>query len=320
MGTASRPVVCIVTPGTRTANNGNWRTAARWAEMLRDRFRVIVQTQWDGAPADALIALHARRSHDSVGRYRAGSSGRIAVVLTGTDLYRDLPESREAAASLDLADRIVTLQDEAPRVLPARWRRKATLIFQSAVSLRARRKPRDRLACVAVGHLRAEKDPLTLMRAMALIPRDLAIEIRHIGAPLDPRLAAAARDLGRRDPRYRYVGALPHGLARAALGAAHLLIHPSVMEGGANVIAEAVTARTAVLASRVPGNVGMLGRRYPGYFPPGDESALARRLVQALEDPRYLARLESACAARRPLFDPASEARSLRKLAAELVA
>jgi putative glycosyltransferase (TIGR04348 family) len=288
--------------------------------MLRDRFRVIVQTEWDGAPADALIALHARRSHESVVRYREKSTGGIAVVLTGTDLYRDLPESREAAHSLDLADRIVTLQEEAQRGLPALWRRKSTVIFQSAVSLRARPKRRDRLVCVAVGHLRAEKDPLTLMRAMALVPPDLAIEVRHIGAPLDSKLAAAARALAKRDPRYRYVGALPHGLTRAAVGAAHLLIHPSAMEGGANVIAEAVTSRTAVLASRVPGNVGMLGRRYPGYFPVGDESALARRLVQAFEDPRYLARLEQAGAARRPLFNPAAEARALRKLAAELVA
>ena len=45
MGSPAKPVVCIVTPGTRSANNGNWRTAARWARMLRDRYKVIVQTR-----------------------------------------------------------------------------------------------------------------------------------------------------------------------------------------------------------------------------------------------------------------------------------
>src|SRR5689334_11449992 len=97
MGSA-RPVVCIVTPGTRSANNGNWRTAARWAGMLRGQCKVIVQTRWDERPADALIALHARRSASSIEEYRAKHPDRgIAVVLTGTDLYRDLPEDNADA-------------------------------------------------------------------------------------------------------------------------------------------------------------------------------------------------------------------------------
>src|SRR5882672_4603027 len=122
MVSAAKPVVCIVTPGTRNANNGNWRTAARWAEMLRDRFRIIVQTQWDGTAADALIALHARRSADSIERFREHAPGRrIAVVLTGTDLYKDLPASTEAKRSIELADRLVVLQEDALRSLEDRW-------------------------------------------------------------------------------------------------------------------------------------------------------------------------------------------------------
>lgn len=321
MGSLAKPVVCIVTPGTRTANNGNWRTAARWAAMLQDRCKIIVQTQWDGEPAHALIALHARRSADSVADFHARAPARpIAVMLTGTDLYRDLPNSREAARSLDLADRIVTLQDDALRLLTAPWRAKAEVIFQSATALRAKAKPRDRLACVAVGHLREEKDPRTLFRAMARLPATLPMVLRHIGAPLDDRLAAEARSLAAREPRYRYLGALPHGLTRAAMKAAHLLVHPSAMEGGANVIVEAVTAHTPVLASRISGNVGMLGSDYAGYFEAGDESALASRVVQAWEDRAYLASLARQCALRRPLFSPAAEARAVRRLVARLLA
>ena len=289
--------------------------------MLRDRCRIIVQTQWDGTAADALIALHARRSAQSVSSFHAAAGGRpIALVLTGTDLYRDLPASREAATSLDLADRIVVLQDDAPRLLELRWRGKTVVIFQSARLLRGQRKAKGRLDCVAVGHLREEKDPRTLFRAMAKIPASIPIIVRHIGAPLDARLGAAARKLQARDPRYRYWGALPHGLARSALKAAHLLVHPSTMEGGANVIAEAVTAATPVVASRVSGNVGMLGADYSGYFEPGDESALARRLVQAFEDRSYLATLARQCTLRRALFSPAAEARAVRRLVAGLLA
>ncbi|HEX7557645.1 MAG TPA: selenoneine biosynthesis selenosugar synthase SenB [Usitatibacter sp.] len=315
MGSA-KPVVCIVTPGTRDANNGNWRTASRWAKMLGDRYRVIVQTAWDAKSADAMIALHARRSAPSIRAFRAqASEGGLAVVLTGTDLYEDLPESAEAAGSLDLADRIVVLQEDAPRVLDSRWRGKTEVIFQSASSLPRRAKPRDQLNCVMVGHLRAEKDPLTLFRAVAMLPASLPIHIRHIGAALDPRLGEAARALERRDPRYRYVGALPRGLTRAAIAAAHVLVHPSIVEGGANVIVEAVTGGTAVIASRISGNIGMLGVDYPGYFEPGDESGLAGCLVQAVEDAKYRRALATAAAARKSLFAPRVEARAVHRLA-----
>ncbi len=314
-------MVCIITPGTRNANNGNWRTAARWAEMLRDRFRIIVQTQWDGSAADAMIALHARRSAASIERFRERAPARrIAVVLTGTDLYKDLPASIEAKRSIDLADRVVVLQDDALRLLEARWRAKAQVIYQSARPLAPRRKRRDGLDCVVVGHLRDEKDPLTLLRALAQVPRDAPIAIRHIGAPLDPKLGAAARALARKDPRYRYSGALPRGLTRAAIARAHCLVHPSVVEGGANVIVEAITSGTWVIASRISGNVGMLGADYPGYFEPRDASGLARCLVQAVEDPRYRRELAAACNKRRAIFIPRREALAVRNLVEALLA
>jgi putative glycosyltransferase (TIGR04348 family) len=288
--------------------------------MLRNRFKVIVQSVWDGSHADAMIALHARRSAESIAGFRARHrSAGLAVVLTGTDLYRDLPGSREAIESLDAADRIIVLQDDAMRHLKASWRAKARVIFQSAPALRTGPRPVPPLKCIAVGHLRAEKDPLTLFAAIEQLPEGLAIRMRHLGASLDPVLGKAARTLQRREPRYRYSGALPHGLARAAIARSHVLVHPSIAEGGANVIVEAVTAGTAVLASRISGNVGMLGTDYPGYFSSGDASGLAGCLVRAVEEPAYLRRLRDACAERRWLFAPAAETRALQELAASLV-
>lgn len=289
--------------------------------MLRDRYRVIVQTHWDGKPVDLMMALHAKRSASSIEAYRATHpSAPLIAVLSGTDLYRDLPSGPEVARSLDLADRVVVLQDDALRLLEARWRRKAQVVFQSARALPVRAKPKGRLHCVAVGHLRAEKDPATLLAAVERIPPGLPITFRHIGAPLDAALAESARALERRDARYRYSGALPHGTVRSSIAAAHLLIHPSIMEGGANVIVEAVTAGTPVLASRMSGNVGMLGHDYPGYFALGNAAELAKCLVRALEEPGYLRALKAACAERRPLFTPAAERNLIRGLIAGLLA
>ena len=289
--------------------------------MLRGECRVIVQTQWDGRPADALIALHARRSAASVDGFRARQPRQgIAVVLTGTDLYRDLPGNPEAVRSLDQADRIVALQEAALASLRGDWRPKASVIYQSALAMRPRAKPRDRLACVAAGHLRDVKDPATIFEAFRHLPAGTPIHLVHFGAALDEDLAAQARALATRDPRYRYEGARSHRSVREAIRAAHLLVHPSRMEGGANVIVEAITSGTPLLASRVPGNVGMLGLGYAGYFEAGDARQLARLMRRALEDRGFLARLGAQCRARRPLFSPAVEAREVRGLVRALVA
>lgn len=289
--------------------------------MLRGQCKVIVQTAWQGEPCDLMIALHARRSASSIDAYRAAHpEAALVVMLTGTDLYRDLPGSVEAARSLDSADRIVLLQEDAVRYLKPAWQRKSTVILQSARPLARVPKREDALRVVVVGHLRPEKDPATLFAAVQHLPRDTAITIRHIGAPLDESLARQARELQRCDARYRYSGAVPHGLTRNAIRSAHLLVHPSVMEGGANVVVEAITAATPVLASRVSGNIGMLGADYPGYFEAGDASGLADRLVQAARDPRYVKALRDACDARSKLFSPAVETRAVRRLVREVLA
>jgi putative glycosyltransferase (TIGR04348 family) len=319
--------VRIVTPYGAAANNGNWRTAARWARLLRGRYRTMVQAVGptrEAAPADTaadcLIALHARRSHPAVCAWRERfPQCALIVVLTGTDLYRDLPGDAQARASLQLADRLVLLQEDALRHLPAQARRKARVIYQSAPALVPAERPASRLNCILVGHLRAEKDPGTALRAWSLLAPDLPLHLLHVGAALDPGLAAECEALMACDRRYRWVGARPHAWTRQAIKRAHLLILPSLMEGGANVIVEAVTAGTAVLASRVSGNVGMLGRDYAGYFSVGDAAALAGLVLRCRTDPAFYRSLASGCRARRALFTPARERAGLLSVVGEVL-
>ena len=77
-------------------------------------------------------------------------------------------------------------------------------------------------------------------------------------------------------------------------------------------------AGTPVIASRISGNVGMLGRGYLGYYPLADERALARQIRRVARDPRYYARLKRFVAARRALFRPSAEQEGLRRLLAGL--
>lgn len=312
-----------MTPYGAQANNGNWRTASRWSRMLRDAFRVIVQVQSTGAglpAADCLIALHARRSHASIAAWRAQFPRcPLVVVLTGTDLYRDLPGDPDASASLQLADRLVVLQEHGIEDLPREHRSKARVIYQSAPRLTPTDKPRRRLNCLFVGHLREEKDPLTAVRAWGWVPAQAPVRLALVGGAVDASLAARVREAERVDDRVHWLGARIHGWTRQAIKRAHLLIVASRMEGGANTIVEAVTAGTPVLASRVPGNVGMLGPGYDGYFQVGQPEELARLVTRCYGEPGLITRLAQQCRARAPLFTPARERSALHALLRELV-
>ncbi|HRE14539.1 MAG TPA: hypothetical protein PLD37_10125, partial [Usitatibacteraceae bacterium] len=142
MGTAihSPSRVFIATPGTAEANNGNWRTARRWATFLHGATRTIVQSAWSGEDADVLVALHGARSAASIARFRDAHPDRpVVLVLTGTDLYRDLPRDPSVRRSLAIADRVVVLQADALAHVPPEFRAKCRVIFQSARPLAARR-------------------------------------------------------------------------------------------------------------------------------------------------------------------------------------
>jgi putative glycosyltransferase (TIGR04348 family) len=307
----------ITSPALAAANNGNWQTASRWARMLQPDFHTAVIGPWRGEPCDALVALHARRSAESIAAYAAAHPTRpCIVVLTGTDLYRDIHHDPAAQASLRLASHVVVLQERGLAALPATARAKARVIFQSASALQPAPAPRRVLHAIAVGHLRDEKDPLTLLHAAARLAQRRDIRVDLIGEALDPALAQAARDVQQTDPRFRWLGARPHGETRRRIQRAHVLVNSSRMEGGAHVVLEAVQSGCAVLASHIDGNVGMLGAQYEGYFALGDDAQLAALLERTRDDPAFLARLRHQGKQRAVLFEPATEQHRLRELIA----
>jgi putative glycosyltransferase (TIGR04348 family) len=310
--------IVIVTPAPPGSRTGNRYTAARWAAKLRSGgHRVAVASEWRGERCDLLIALHAHRSHDSVRRWRAAHPRRsLIVVLSGTDLYRDLPAgSWKARESLDLADRIIVLQPEAKRTLPKEWRRKTSVVYQSSDTTLKHRPPARPFRIAVVGHLRKVKDPFRAVRALRHL--DGGHEVVQIGDALDPDMAAAAGKWAKREPRYRWLGSLPHAGALRQIARSHVLVVSSLMEGGANVISEAVRIGTPVLASRVPGNVGMLGTGYPGLYPLGDETDLAR-LIFSCSSGGLSKRLKERLRGLATRFAPAAERSALLALAGRL--
>lgn len=295
--------IALVTPAGPGTRNGNRHTALRWAAFLRaSGHHVSVGMEWSPEKrADCMLALHARRSHVSIKAF----SGPLVVALTGTDVYRDIHQSTEARESLELADRLIVLQPKAAEELPARLRKKVRVVVQSS-STRLRHRPISRTFRVCViGHLRAEKDPLRALLALRFVP-DLPVEVIHLGAALDPALVPRTDD-----PRYRWLGSVPHARALKWLASSHAMVISSRLEGGANVVCEALRIGVPVLASRISGNLGLLGPGYSGYFPVEDEGALAQLLTRAASDRGFYQNLQKQVAKLRPLVAPQAEARAL---------
>jgi putative glycosyltransferase (TIGR04348 family) len=313
--------VCLVTPAPAQSRKGNRVTADRWAGALAELGHDVVTVgAYDDRDCDVLVALHAHRSADSVTRFRALYPERsIVVAMTGTDLYRDIHTSAAAQRALEDADRYVVLQELGMAELPAHLRSRARVIHQSVPASDGDGADSDSFDVAVLAHLREVKDPLRAAFASRLLPEGSAVRVVHAGKALEESYAEQARAEDTNNPRYTWLGEVDRGKALAVLARSWVLVVSSTMEGGANVVSEALAAGVPVLASRIPGSVGLLGEDYPGYFPVGDTEALAELLARAEQDrDGFYGELSRQTAELAWLVDPATERRRWAELLAEL--
>ena len=314
-------MICVITPAGPKLHNGNRVTAARWSHFLRQLgHEVLLMESWGGEEPDLMLALHTRRSHPSIKRYAAAHPERpLIVALTGTDLYRDIRSDEPARESLELATALIVLQEKGPEELEPRHRAKTRVVYQSAEPVRRQPPAKSYFDVCVIGHLRDEKDPFRAALAARLLPPTSRVRVTHTGRPYNDELAGRAQLETSENPRYRWIGEVLPWKARRILARSRLLAQTSVMEGGANVVSEALASGVPVVASDIPGNVGMLGEDYPGYYPVGDEEALSRLLYRAETDGAFYEMLEAGCEARRHLVLPEREKAVLGSLVEKVV-
>jgi putative glycosyltransferase (TIGR04348 family) len=314
--------ISLITPAPKDTRTGNRTTAVRWARLLRNLgHRVDVATRYDDSPADVMIALHAWRSADSVRAWRSRYPQQPLIVgLGGTDIYRFQHSDPDVTlGSMRVADMLVGLHDLVSDAIPEEMQGRLRVIYQSVPPLPGRLPPlRGTFEVLVVGHLREEKDPLRTAQASRLLPVESRVRVVHLGMAHGEQWSAAAHAEMAQNPRYQWRGEVPGWAVRRAMARAPLMVLSSIIEGGANVVSEALVAGVPVLASKIDGSVGLLGRDYPGYFPVGDTEALTALLHRAETDAAFLAELRRHCAARAPLFEPAREQQSWHDALQEL--
>ncbi len=273
--------ITIITPAKRGDRSGNRATANRWATILRKLgHSPRTLTEYDGSPCDAMLAIHAWRSAESISRYRSAfPRAPLIVCLAGTDIYRFQKSHPEIThQSMRHADSLVCLHDWVNRAIPRTQRKKLRVIRQSAAPLKRRPPLRRHFEILVAGHLRDEKDPFRTALAARHLADSSRIQIIHFGKAHESSYAKSAVREMRANPRYHWFDEVPRWKVRRHMTRAQAMVISSRMEGGANVVSEAIMAGLPVLASKIDGNVGLLGEDYEGYYPVEDEEALAALL------------------------------------------
>ena len=296
-------------------------TALRWQGFLEELgYSVEVTESWSGGDASLLIALHAYRSHQSIVAFKKQYPSRpIFLILTGTDIYRDIANHSEVILSMEMAEQLIVLQSSAVNSVPAHLRHKVQVIYQSVeMDIRDSAVKEDFLVSV-IGHLRDEKDPFCVVRSLPLLPSDSKITVKHLGQAMNSQMKDQATHFNTTIDRYEWLGEVSHADALKVLSNSCLMVISSRMEGGAHVVSEAIALGIPVIASDIPGNRGLLGEDYPGYYPVADENALATLLYRAEKMPTFYASLQKHIILRRELIRPAREKQSIQELVSALV-
>lgn len=306
----------IVTPAPPGTLHGNRITALRWHQFLsRLNYQSVVMEQWSGKPCDALIALHGLRSYDSIHRFKkAHPNHPVVLIMTGTDIHRDLKNSSKVTKSMEMADVIVVLQPDAIESLPKKFHHKVQVIYQSVKSITRKAPPKRYFLASIIGHLRAEKDPFCAAQCLPLLPSTSRTQLVQLGKAMSPGFEKKALSIEKNIVSYRWLGQLSHSKTLQWLSRSHVMIISSIMEGGAHVVSEAIAIGIPVIASDIPGNRGLLGDAYPAYYPAGDKVALSKLLTKAETNPTFYQKLCRAIAARQKITKPELEQKSIQGL------
>lgn len=287
---------------------GNSVTAKRLASLFvqrgHDAFAVCTDQP---SPSDVFIGLHAFNTFPAACHFRTRCpDGSLLVLLTGTDIYGGFEGNQAAIATLsEIVDHFVVAHPNALSALPSQWTPKTSVIYpsvsipRSPIHLEPQIPRQPYFACV--GHLRPVKNPHLMFRALGFLEQD-HFRAYSIGAALDPEDGEMANRNQEVDSRYRWLTGLGQAAAIEWIRQATAMINTSFAEGGANVILEACRVETPVLATRIDGNVGLLGDDYAGYFPSDDARALSQLMQRCLADDAFRSLLKQQVMNRGALF------------------
>lgn len=300
----------VTTPYNKASLQGNNVTANRIVSILLEagiKSEMIAKDEVV-LEADVLIALHARKSAHFIKEfYTVNPEGKVILYLTGTDLYREIPNGcRICEASMEGADALVVSQEASLSSIPPRFRAKSMVVHKSIqlpeLSVDTEVDPR---LFTVIGHLREVKQPFMGVESIQLL--DDAVRLKLLGDAVALDYDSLALDWQKRDSRFQWLGRLDYTETLEWMKRSVATINTSLVEGGANSVGESIVLGIPVLASKIEGNVGMLSADYDGYFMPDDRKGLADLMSRIVHDASFLKHLQRQVNARAEMFSRENE-------------
>ncbi len=303
--------VLIHSPYPRQKSQGNAVTALRMKNMLTaEGLRVAIHERGDfPLEAQCLIALNARKSAEEIFAFcERQPASAVVALLTGTDVNH--PEMEDSCSStiraLHRSDAIVALHDGFAHRIPDVLLAKTQAIYPSVkIPDTVKHLPTDEREVVIAGNFRDEKNPNLLMRGVSELVGE-AIQFHAYGA--GGNYQEALENMGNKYDNFWLHGVQDHEVVLARMQSASVLLNTSTEEGGANAICEAVAIGLPVIASRIDGNVGMLGQDYAGFFTSDDVDDLAKLLRRVFTEKGLYKLLKQQVSERAELFSYQREA------------
>lgn len=313
----------IHSPYPRQKSQGNAVTALRMQNLLLESGLDVAIHERGDAPMHArcLIALNARKSAREIFdfHHRQPESA-IVSLLTGTDVNHPEMEDLSSATikALRLSTSVVSLHDGFTHRIPEDLLGKTKVIYPS-VQLPSgfSHCPVEPKKVMIAGNYRVEKNPTLMMSAVRKLA-ELPLDFHAYGAGGDyqEHLDQTAAECS----NFYFHGVQDHGVVLKEMQSMHALLNTSTEEGGANAICEAVAIGLPVLASRIDGNIGMLGFDYEGFFTSGDLQSLTDLLTRMDRDEAFYQTLKRQVAARARCFSYQYEAEQWAALVRKMIA
>jgi glycosyltransferase involved in cell wall biosynthesis len=333
--------IALVIPAPAATIWGAETTGERWRKHLQALGHSIdvvreepeATSGFEPEPYDALIAIGAEAADASIRAFHTRHPDRpLILALNGRDLYVSLDRTPTVRTNLARANALVVFHGRAPELLPDEIRARTYVVFQSvelpeggaeAIEPAPRSEtlestPHCFEVCVAAP-LQSYRDPLRVAKAVRLVDASSQLFVTHVGRSLEDEWRERAQRESRDNERYEWIGGVSPQEALRYIARADLLAETSTVTAGSNALSEAIALDTPVVASRIPGNVGVLGGDYEGYFPPEREAKLADRLQSAELGEYTYRRLRTQCRELRPRFDWRREREAWRVILEERV-
>jgi glycosyltransferase involved in cell wall biosynthesis len=306
--------VLVTTPYARDSLQGNTVTAKRVVSILLETGldASVISNDDKVEYADVIIALHARKSAHFIDDFLAlNPAGKVIVYLTGTDLYHDIPNGCQICErSMSLADVLVVSHELTLNALPEKYRKKAMSVHKSIQLpdfLGEEKIEIDPNLFTIIGHLRAVKQPFMAVESMQLLEDSVRVKLVLLGNEIDEDSGEIARSWEAIDSRFQWLGGVEYLQALQWMRRSVATINTSLIEGGANSVGESIMLGVPVLATRIEGNIGMLGEDYAGYFSAESKQELADIMQRVISDADFLAMLREQVRVRKKKFTRENE-------------